>query len=144
MSAQGDEQSDRGLDIDTARAAARLVRHFVLLALAAMVTVPLPVPWQIASLGFAVTAVVVGVRALRVAWRPGLRAQLAPLLIIGLSFTVLLAVLMSATVALWPVQLERQACLNRALTVGARTACERAYEEAVVERVDELTGRRPP
>lgn len=128
-------------DPESARAANRLIMHFVLLMLAALVTMALPLPWQAAALAFVVGAIVVGVRALRAAWRPGLRERLAPLLIFLLGFATLLALSLGLMLAFWPVQIERQQCLARAVTISAREACDARYQEALNERLEELTGR---
>lgn len=130
------------LDPQTARTAQRLVLHFVLLVLAALITATLPLPLQAAALLFAVAAVVVGLRALRVVWRPGLRERLAPVLLLGLSFAALLIVSLSVMLALWQVQVERQECLARALTIGAREDCEVQFQDSIERRLEELT-RRP-
>jgi len=113
----------------------------VLLVLAALVTGTLPLPMQAAALLFSVAAIVVGVRALRAVWRPGLRERLAPVLLLGLVFASLLAISFSVMLALWPVQMERQECVSRALTLSARQACETRYQEALVERLEEMTGQ---
>ena len=128
-------------DPQTAAAARRLILNFTLLILAALVTASLPLPVQAAALLFSIAAIVVGARALRVAWRPGLREQLAPLLVLGLVFAALLTLSLAAVLALWPVQMEHQTCLSRALTLGARQDCETQYEESVTERLDELSRR---
>ena len=85
-----------------------------------MVTTTLPLPWQAASLVFVVAALVVGIRALRFVWRAGLRGVLVPMLAVGLAFTALLSVSMASLLALWPVQLERQQCLQDALTIASQ------------------------
>ena len=130
------------LDPQTARTAQRLVLHFVLLVLAALITATLPLPVQAAALLFAVAALVVGLRALRVVWRPGLRERLAPVLLLGLTFAALLVLSLSVMLALWQVQVEHQKCTARALTIGAREECEVRYQESIERRLEELT-RRP-
>lgn len=129
------------LDPETVRTARRLILHFTLLILAALVVAALPLPAQAAALPFAIGGIVLGVRALRVVWRPGLREQLAPLLLLGLGFAALLTVSLGVMLAFWSVQMERQTCLSRALTLGARQDCETRFQEALTERLDEL-GRR--
>ena len=129
-------------DLQTARTARRLILHFTLLILAALIVASLPLPAQAAALPFAIAGIVVGIRALRVVWRPGLREQLAPLLFLGLGFATLLAVSLAVMLAFWSVQMERQTCLSRALTIGARQDCETRYQESLTERLDELS-RRP-
>jgi len=117
------------------------VLHFTLLVLASLVTASLPLPWQLGSLAFAVVGVVVGLRALGLVWRSGARDQLAPLLLFGLTFAVLMTVSMSAMLTFWPVQMARQECLESAVTIRAREQCEIAYQDGLTERLDEMTGR---
>ncbi|HEY5518634.1 MAG TPA: hypothetical protein VIK17_03200 [Cellulomonas sp.] len=105
--------------------------HFGLLLLAGVVTSALPLPWQAASLVFIVAALVVGVRALRSVWRAGLRGMLVPMLTIGLVFTALMSVSMASLLALWPVQLDRQDCLQGALTIAARETCQVTFQNAL-------------
>lgn len=123
------------------RSANRLVLHFTLLVLAALLTTTLPLPWQLGSFAFAVAALVVGVRALRQVWRSGLRQQLAPLLLVGLAFTALMILSMSAMLAFWPAQMARQECLARAVTIDAREQCELDFEQSLNDRLSELTDR---
>ncbi len=129
------------IDPEIARTAQRLVLHFVLLVLAALVTATLPLPLQVAALIFSIAAIIVGVRALRVVWRPGLRERLAPLLLLGLAFSALLVVSTSVMLSMWQVQLDHQVCLRRALTIGAREACEVQYQESIERRLEELIPR---
>lgn len=120
----------------------RLVRTFVLLIIGALLTAMLALPWRLGSLALAVAAIVVGVVALRRAWRPGLREQVAPLLVFGLAFAVLMSMSMAGTLILWPVEVAHQECLGRAVTIGARAECEQTYQDALQERLDNLM-RRP-
>jgi uncharacterized protein involved in response to NO len=136
-----DQRTPEPPDPQTARAARRLILHFTLLILAALATASLPLPAQAAALLFSIAGIVVGARAMRVVWRPGLREELAPLLALGLAFAALLTLSLAATLALWPVQMEHQTCLSRALTLGARQDCETRYQESLTERLDELSRR---
>lgn len=136
------EGSARRPDPEAARAASRHIMHFGLLLLAAVVTSTLPLPWQAASLVFIVAALVVGIRALRSVWRAGLRGVLVPMLAIGLAFTALMSVSMASLLALWPVQLERQECLQGALTIAARESCQVDFQHTLEERLRELTRTR--
>lgn len=131
------------IDPDDLRVVNRRVRTFVLLVVAALVTSTFRLPWQLGGLVFAAAALGVGVAALVAARKPGLRQQVAPLILVGLVFTGLMAASMSTTLLLWSAQVERQECLSTALTIGARQACENAYEDAVEERLSELSGRTP-
>ena len=116
--------------------------HFGLLLLATMVTSTLPLPWQAASLAFIVAALVVGIFALRSVWRAGVRGPLVPMLTIGLAFTALLSVATAGMLALWPVQLDRQHCLQDALTISANEKCQLDYQHTLEDRLNELTKAR--
>ncbi|QTE29974.1 hypothetical protein [Pengzhenrongella sicca] len=128
------------VDPEVTRAAGQQIAIFSLLLLGAVIANALPLPWQAASLGFVLAALVVGVRALIFVWRAGIRGVLIPTLSIGLSFTALLAVSMSSMLLLWPVQVERQECLQDALTIAATQSCEADYQQALEDRLLELTG----
>lgn len=129
------------LDEATARAVARLVSTFVLLILASLATAALPLPWRLGSLTFTLAGLVVGVLALRRARRSGVRDQLSLVVVFGIAFSVLTGLSMAGTLILWPVEMARQECLDRAVTIGARAACETAYEDAVQSRLDDLMHR---
>ena len=121
-----------------AKEAGRRVGTFGLLLLASVATDVLPLPFQAASIGFVLAALVVGVRALRFAWRSGLRGMLIPTLAAGLTFTLLLTISMAGMLVLWSVELERQQCLQRALTVTSTSACQTDFERAVTDRLSTL------
>lgn len=115
---------------------------FLLLVLASLLTSRLRLPWQVGSLAFALTAFGTGVWALTVARRPGLREQVAPMLVVGLVFTAMLALSMASPLLLWSEQMTHQDCLDHAVTLSARDACETAYQDAVEQRLDRLTNPR--
>jgi len=119
--------------------AGRRVGTFGLLLLASVATDALPLPFQAASLGFVLAALVVGIRALRFAWRSGLRGMLIPTLAAGLTFTLLLTISTAGLLVLWPIQLDRQQCLQQALTVTSTSACETDFERAVTDRMTSLS-----
>jgi hypothetical protein len=129
------------VDPEALRSANRLVLHFTLLVLAALLTTTLPLPWQLGSLAFAVAGLVVGLRALRQVWRSGLRQQLAPLLLFGLAFAALMTLSMSVMLAFWPAQVARQECQARAVTIDAREQCELDFQQSLTDRLNELTDR---
>ena len=129
------------MDPEEVRSANRLVLHFTLLVLAALLTTTLPLPWQLGSLAFAVAGLVVGVQALRRVWRSGLRQQLAPLLLVGVAFAALMIVSMGVMLAFWPAQVARQECQARAITIDAREQCEVDFQQSLTDRLSELTDR---
>lgn len=126
--------------------ALRIVRRrmgvFVALVLAALLTSQLRLPWQLGGLVFALAALGAGGWALVAARRPGLREQVAPMLVVGLVFTTMLALSMSFSIVLWSEQTAHQECLDNALTLSTRDACNQTYEDAVEQRVGELIGPR--
>jgi hypothetical protein len=117
------------------------VTTFALLVLAALVTTTFPLPWQLGGLAFVAAALVAGAVALRAARRSGVAERVTPMLVVGMVLTVLMGMSMSTTLVLWDAQLTRQRCLDHALTVAARSACEARYEDDVRERLEEITRR---
>lgn len=104
--------------------------HFGLAMLACLVTSTLPLPWQAGGLAFALLALVMGVRALRSVRASGVRGVLVPALSIGLAFAAVLALSMVTSLAMWPLQMDRQDCLRDALTISAQQTCEEQFREA--------------
>lgn len=113
----------------------RRMGTFLLLVLASLLTSRLRLPWQLGGLAFALVALGTGVWALVAARRPGLREQVAPMLVVGLVFTVMLTLTMSSSLLLWSEQMTHQECLDNAVTLSARDACNTAYEDAVQRRL---------
>ena len=108
--------------------ATRLTRLFGVLVLGSVLVATLPLPWQAAGLLFAVGAVVVGIRGLIIAGRARTRG-LVPLLSVGLVIALSWTLILGVQLALWPVQQDKQECLEGALTISATTACETQYEK---------------
>lgn len=104
--------------------------HFGLAMLACLVTSTLPLPWQAGALAFALLAMVMGIRALRSVWVSGARGAMVPALSIGLAFAGVLTLSMVTSLALWPLQMERQDCLRDALTIAAQERCEADFRDA--------------
>ena len=119
----------------------RRMGTFLLLVLASLLTSRLRLPWQLGGLGFSLAAFGTGIWAFVAARRPGLREQVAPMLVVGLVFTVMLVLSMSSSLVLWSEQQAHQTCLDNALTLSAQHACEVEYQDAVERRLDELTNR---
>ncbi|ACQ81259.1 hypothetical protein Bcav_3014 [Beutenbergia cavernae DSM 12333] len=124
---------------EDARAFARSVGLFALLVLGAMLAGTLRLPWLVIAPVVAVAAIVVGVRALLAGRRLGSRGAMA-LLAVGLVLSTMFLVSSASTLVLWPVQVERQECLDRALTHGARDACEATYTENLNDLLDRVSG----
>jgi len=118
------------------------VRQFGVWLLAGVAVTLLPLPWRFAAIAFLVGAVVTGVRALRAVARSGLRGGVGAMLIAGLLMTALVLVGSLGSLATWRIDADRQACLQGALTRSAEAACERAYDDAVGDLTNRLTGGR--
>ena len=123
----------------TARATS-LTRLFAVLVLASVLVATLRLPWQAAALPFAIAAVVVGVRAIVVAVRARSRG-LAPVLAVGLVISVLWTFSVTVLLAPWEAQQAKQECLERALTIGARNACESQFEKDLDDLYTSLQDR---
>lgn len=109
------------------------------LIVAALITSRLRLPLQVSSVAFALGAFGAGVWALLGARRPGLRETMAPMLAVGLVFTLLLALSMAAPLVFWSQQMELQECLDRSVTISSQERCQQAYEDAVQEWIDRMT-----
>ena len=126
-------------DPEALRVVQRRMGTFLVLVLASLVTSRLRLPWQLGGLAFALAALGAGVWALAAARRPGLREQVAPMLVAGLVFTIMLLLSMSSSLVLWSEQTTHQQCLDAAVTLSAQDACDTAYRDAVERRLDQLT-----
>ena len=107
---------------------------FGLLTIGVVLATGLPLPWQVLGMALCVVALVQGVRALRAVLRAGARRML-PAVTIGLAVCALFAVSSVSVLATWPVQVARQDCLERALTISARETCEAEYRQALEDLV---------
>ncbi|WP_421743633.1 hypothetical protein [Cellulomonas sp.] len=115
-------------DPEVAAHATRLTRLFGVLVLGSVLVATLPLPWQAAGLLFAVAALVVGIRGLIIAGRARTRG-LVPLLAVGIVIALSWTLILGVQLALWPVQQDKQECLEGALTISATNACETQYEK---------------
>ncbi|MCB2176265.1 MAG: hypothetical protein KQH57_10695 [Actinomycetales bacterium] len=111
------------------------MRTLVAFGVATLVTLMLPLPWQLGAGGFAVATVVAGVRAVAAATR----ARRGSTVIASAVGTTMIAGLVTlwfaAAAALWPIPLELQRCQSQALTISAQHACEAQYQQAVTDRL---------
>lgn len=110
-----------------------------LLLLTALVAASLPLPWQLAALVPTLVAIVLGLRALTLAWRAGVRGVVTASLVLALAISGMLTMSLTTVIALWPIELEHQQCLRDALTIAAQERCEAEFTQAVTDRL----GGRP-
>lgn len=128
-------------DPEAVRGASRQIMHFGLLFLATLLVSSLTLPWQAASVLFALATIVAGIRALRSVWAAGLRGALVPMLAVGIGAALMLTLATVGMVALWPIQMEHQKCVQSALTISATEQCESAYTSRLNDLRDRLVQR---
>ncbi|WP_066464375.1 hypothetical protein [Sanguibacter suarezii] len=127
------------VDPDAARLATRSVMHFGLLMLATLLTSTIALPWRLVSVAIGLLALVVGIRALRRIWRAGLRGFLVVAMSAGVIMTFALALTTLAVIPVWQIEMDRQSCLNQAITLSATSTCESDYQRAITEYQKSLT-----
>lgn len=103
--------------------------RFALVALAAIIAGSLPLPLSSLGIVAAVAAVVLGIRAAVVLVQEHARGLLVGWTIVGVVLMSMVAVLLTAVYALYPVHKERQDCLAGAGTQQAQAECNLRYEQ---------------
>lgn len=127
-------------DPELVLATGRLVRHFGVWMIAAVLVSLLPLPWGAAALAFVVGAVITGIRALRTAAKGRVGGGLAPLVVVGLVLAGMLGLMTLAPLAVWSAQSQLQDCLSSAVTVSARSACEQEFEQQSTDQLENWLG----
>jgi len=105
--------------------------RFALLALAALFTVRLPLPWLAVSVLFAIASDIEGVRTARALARERTRRQMMGWCIAGIALVTLVGLGALGTVALYPITYQRQQCLQGANTQVAAAACQSQFDHRV-------------
>jgi hypothetical protein len=121
---------------------ARLFRATAVLVLVAVVGDLLSFPWFVAAGLVALAAIVVAARTLALAARTRQRAQ-RTVLVLLLLVSVLSLARPATAVMTWDVESTFARCQAAALTVQAQNACVSEYQQALTDRVAQLTGRTP-
>lgn len=114
------------------------VRWFGLVMVLVLLTSSLSFPWQLLAPVAGVVAIIVGVRAIRVARRVRWKGMLVPLLVGGIALTTLMALSAGATLTMWDLEQERAQCHQRAVTLAASERCDREFEQARDARLEQL------
>lgn len=115
--------------------AARRMRTLVAFGLATLVTLLLPLPWQLGGGAFAVATVVAGGRAVTAATRARRSGSVIASAVGTTMIAGLVTLWFAAAAVLWPIPLELQRCQSQALTISAQHACEATYQQAVTDRL---------
>lgn len=119
------------VDPEQARLATRSVMVFGLFMLVSLLLSSVALPWRMLSVAVGVAALVVGARAFRTVWRAGMRGAIVVVLSAGMLMTVILALSTLAVIPVWQVEMDRQTCLDQAITLTAESSCQTAYETAI-------------
>lgn len=121
----------REVDPELAQLGRRRLLHFAFLMLLGLLSSNLPLPWQIIATVAFLAALVTGVRALITLWKAHVRGAALPMIVMGLVISGILLASSVTLLALWPLQMERQNCLHRAITVSAQERCETQFEDGL-------------
>lgn len=119
----------REVDPELAQLGRRRLLHFASLLLLGLLSSNLPLPWQIIATIAFLAALVTGIRALITLWKAHVRGAALPMIVMGLVISGILLASSATLLALWPLQMERQDCLHRAITVSAQEQCETHFED---------------
>ncbi|MEJ5944428.1 hypothetical protein WDZ17_03870 [Pseudokineococcus basanitobsidens] len=124
---------------EAAAEAARRALLFSLLLLGALLAARLPQPWAAVGLGFTVAALVVGGLALAASLRARRRGS-AAVLSAGLVLALLVLLVQSAALLLWPLQGSLRECLEGAVTAQARTTCQDEFTQRTTSWLEQVGG----
>jgi hypothetical protein len=108
----------------------RMVVYFGLLALGAMITLSLSLPWPAVGMALLVAATVVGIVAIRKASSVPLARGAVLYLALGLGLVGMFAIYAFGLILTWGPQWEYQRCLNDAQTVQGQDACAAEFKNS--------------
>lgn len=117
--------------------------RFGALLILALLGSQLPLPYTLAAPVLIIAAIVYGIFALRRSWAISSRNLMTPMLVAGIVMALMMSVTVAAKFTLWPVEMERQECVQYAITHSAKAECQANYDEAVSDRLDSLRGSLP-
>ncbi|WP_426592949.1 hypothetical protein ACPPVS_14450 [Cellulomonas sp. McL0617] len=116
-------------DPEGAARAGRIARLFALTVLASVLVSLMRLPWSLGAAVLGLAAIGIGVWALVVAGQAHVRGTLPIILTAGLVVAFLWSMAMAAPAVSLQAGLDRQACLDGALTVSAHERCEAQYQK---------------
>jgi hypothetical protein len=108
----------------------RLMLGFGVVALLAMISLSLPLPWPVAGLAGLVAGAVLAIRGIRLARRTPLAGGAVLYLALGLGLLGMFSLYSIPLVATWGEQWDYQQCLGQTQTIAGRDACYDSYREA--------------
>jgi hypothetical protein len=108
----------------------RFVLGFGAVALLAMITLTMPLPWPAAGLAALVAAAALGIRGIRLARRTPLARGAVMYLALGLGLLGMFTLYSIPLVTTWEEQWDYQQCLGQTQTIEGRDACYEDYQKA--------------
>jgi hypothetical protein len=105
--------------------------RFALLALAALFTVRLPLPWMGLTLLLVVAADFEGVRTARALLRERTRRTMVTWCVCGIALVTLVGLGVVGTFAIYPITYQRQECLQGANTQVAQAQCQSTFDRRI-------------
>lgn len=114
--------------------------RFALLALTALLTSRLPLPWMGVALVLVVAADIEGVIAARAVAREGRRLGQLVWCVCGIALVSVLGLGVAGTLALYPITHDRQECLSGANTEVAKAACTADFDRRIGRLQSTLLG----
>jgi len=118
--------------------AGRLSRTFALTVLASVLISLMRLPYSLIAAAVGLVSLGIGVWALVVADRAHVRGSLPVMLTAGLVVAFLWSMAMATPLFALRANLDRQTCLEGALTVSAKTTCETDYQKALKDQRERL------
>jgi hypothetical protein len=125
------QQTGRRPVVPPVSASRRHGGRFALLALAALVSARIPLPWMAVALALVVAAEVEGVRTARAIAREGRRRGLLLWCVCGISVLSLIGLGVAGTLVLYPITYDRQECMSGANTAVAKAACQSEFDRRI-------------
>lgn len=117
--------------------------RFGALLILSLLSTQLPLPYTLAAPVLIIISIVYGIRALRRSWAISPRNLMTPMLIAGIAMALMMSVTVASKFALWGPEMERQECVQYAITNSAKAECEANFQEAVEERLTSLRNLTP-
>jgi hypothetical protein len=108
----------------------RFVMGFGLLALVAMISLTMPLPWPAVGLVALIIAVVTAIRGIRLARRTPMGNGAVMYLSLGLALLGMFTLYSIPLATTWEEQWEYQQCLEQTQTIEGQDTCLAAYEKA--------------
>src|SRR5699024_8541448 len=99
----------------------------------------LPLPYGAATPVFGIATIVLGVRAIVRSRRISTRNLLTPMALMGIALAFMLTLAGASRIVLWPIEMEKQECMELAITDTARSGCMHEYNKGLQDRLDSLT-----